>query len=65
MTREIVKPTSEYYSLQYINQKLEIFVLPFSEIKKQKKVDEIQAFSEHSANLVEEWKDDSEDDVWK
>lgn len=69
MTREIIKPTSEYYSLhipkEYINQKVEILVLPFSEIKKNKKADELKMFSEHSANLIEEWKDDAEDDIWK
>ena len=26
---------------------------------------ETKAFSNHSANLIEEWKDSSEDDVWK
>lgn len=26
---------------------------------------EIQAFSNHSANLIDEWKDNSEDDIWK
>ncbi|MDB9744039.1 DUF2281 domain-containing protein [Fibrobacterales bacterium] len=26
---------------------------------------ELKAFSNHSANLVEEWLDDEEDDVWK
>jgi len=26
---------------------------------------EINAFSNHSANLVDEWKDDDEDVVWK
>jgi hypothetical protein len=26
---------------------------------------EIKAFSNHSANLIEEWKDSSEDNIWK
>lgn len=26
---------------------------------------ETRAFTEHSANLVEEWKDSSEDEVWR
>jgi hypothetical protein len=26
---------------------------------------EINAFSNHSANLIDEWKDDSEDEIWK
>ncbi len=26
---------------------------------------EINAFSNHSANLIDEWKDESEDEIWK
>ena len=26
---------------------------------------EITAFSNHSANLIDEWKDQSEDEIWK
>lgn len=26
---------------------------------------EVQVYSNHSANLIEEWRDDSEDEVWK
>jgi len=26
---------------------------------------EINAFSNHTANLIEEWKDESEDEIWK
>ncbi len=26
---------------------------------------DIKAYSEHSANLIEDWKDSSEDEVWK
>lgn len=26
---------------------------------------ETKSFSDHSANLIEEWKDSSEDDIWK
>jgi len=26
---------------------------------------ETKAFSEHSAGLIEEWRDSSEDDIWK
>lgn len=26
---------------------------------------EIDAFSNHSANLVDEWKDENEDEIWK
>ena len=30
-----------------------------------KDISETQAFSNHTVNLIDEWKDDSEDDVWK
>jgi hypothetical protein len=29
------------------------------------KFSEINAFSNHSATLIDEWKDTSEDDIWK
>ena len=28
-------------------------------------VTKTQVFSDHSANLIDEWKDDSEEDIWK
>lgn len=44
MLREIIKPTSEYYSIhipkEYINQEIEILVLPFS-YEKENKVQQI------------------------
>ena len=27
--------------------------------------DETKVFSNHTANIIEEWKDDIEDDIWK
>ena len=27
--------------------------------------DETKVFSEHSANLIDDWKDDHEDEIWK
>lgn len=43
MIREIIRPTSEYYNLhipkEYINQEVEILVLPFSYKKKQKETE--------------------------
>lgn len=27
--------------------------------------DEIGVFSNHTANIIEEWQDDTEDDIWK
>ncbi|MEA3554762.1 MAG: hypothetical protein U9R39_10250 [Campylobacterota bacterium] len=71
MLREIIRPTTENYSIhipkEYINTEVEILVLPFNSFKnkiKSKEYNEIQAFSNHSANTVEEWKDNSEDEVW-
>lgn len=33
--------------------------------KKLEDITETQAFSDHTANLIEEWKDKNEDDIWK
>ena len=78
MYREIIEPTSQEYILkipkEYLDQKIEILILPFfSAVDKKKEsflkvsdsLDEIKAYSNHSANLIEEWKDSSEDDVWR
>ncbi len=32
---------------------------------KMKDQTETKAFSDHSANLIDDWKDESEDDIWK
>ncbi|CAA6812817.1 MAG: Unknown protein [uncultured Sulfurovum sp.] len=32
--------------------------------KQAKEQEETNAFSDHSANLIEEWKDEREDDIW-
>jgi len=70
MLREIITPTSNNYNIyiptEYINTEVEILVLPFdskNQVKPQKN-SELQAFSNHSANTIEEWKDDSEDEIW-
>jgi len=72
MLREIVRPTSENYNIhipkEYINTEVEILVLPFSNMQnkvKDNEQSEIQAFSNHSANNIEEWLDESEDEIWK
>lgn len=36
--------------------------IPNSKIKDQ---NETKTFSDHSANLIDDWKDESEDDIWK
>ena len=71
MLREIIRPTSENYSIhipkEYIDTEVEILVLPFDSTKnkiKPKEYTEVQSFSNHSANTIEEWLDDSEDEIW-
>ena len=36
--------------------------IPNSKMKDQ---NETKAFSDHSANLIDDWKDESEDEIWK
>ena len=71
MLREIIRPTSDTYKIhipsEYINRDVEILVLPFNGFEdkiKSKESNDIQAFSNHSASTIEEWLDDSEDEVW-
>ena len=71
MLREIIRPTSDSYNIhipkEYINRDVEILVLPFNGFEnkiKSKENNDVQAFSNHSANTIEEWLDDSEDEVW-
>lgn len=71
MLRQIIKPKSEHYDLlipkEYLNHEVEILVLPFESINNEKlnpEDNDIKAFSNHSASTIEEWIDDSEDDVW-
>ncbi|MEA3352934.1 MAG: hypothetical protein U9Q33_03835 [Campylobacterota bacterium] len=71
MLREIIRPTSENYNIhipkEYINTNVEILVLPFDTSNEKtinKKDSDIKAFSNHSANTIEEWLDDSEDEIW-
>lgn len=71
MLRQIIKPTSEHYDLhipkEYVNHEVEILVLPFDSSKntiQPQEYSEIEFFSNHSANTIEEWLDESEDEVW-
>jgi len=71
MLREIIRPTSENYNIhipkEYINTEVEILVLPFNTLNYKiinKEDNEIQAFSNYSANNIKEWQDDSEDEIW-
>ena len=55
------------FFLKNLNQK-ELKIVEDKSIKKEKLVEgiaEIQAFSNHSANLIDEWKDENEDKIWK
>ena len=71
MLRQIVRPTSENFNIhipkEYIDTDVEILVLPFKEFKNRinsKEENEIKAFTDHSANIIDEWLDDSEDKIW-
>ena len=62
MLRQIIKPTSEHYDLhipkEYLNREVEILVLPFESINNtqvDKEDYDLKAFSNHSANTIEEW----------
>ena len=55
------------FFLKNLNKK-ELKIVEDKSIKKEEFVEDIadiQAFSNHSANLVDEWKDNSEDEIWK
>ena len=53
------------FLLRHLNlQGLKIIEEP-QEVEFQKENEEVQAFSNHSANLIEDWKDEDEDAVWK
>ncbi len=67
MLRKIIRPISDNYNIripkEYINKKIEILVLPFMDPDNNKK-SEVKAFSNHSANTINEWKDPLEDEIW-
>ena len=52
------------FFLKNLNSK-ELSILEDKEIKEDEESKELQALSNHSANLVDEWKDENEDAVWK
>ena len=55
------------FFLKSLNTK-ELKIVENKRIKKKKSLEdvaEIQAFSNHSANLIDDWKDESEDAIWK
>ncbi|MBF0258176.1 MAG: hypothetical protein HQK62_04945 [Desulfamplus sp.] len=68
MLREIIIPKTDKYTInipeEYINQRMEILVLPFSyDSKDHIDISETKAFSNHTASKLKDWLDDSEDDV--
>ena len=72
MLRQIIRPTSDNFNIhipkEYINTDIEILVLPFKGFKNlinSKEENEIKTFTDHSANTINEWLDDSEDEIWK
>ena len=71
MLREIIRPTSENYNIhipkEHIDTDVEILVLPLNALNSKiidKEDNKIKAFFNHSANIIEEWLDDSEDEIW-
>jgi len=65
MIRKIAVPRSRSLTVaipeEFLNHKVEIVVFPIDD-----EVDpEVQALSDHSASLIDEWRDSSEDSVWK
>ncbi len=70
MKREITIPKNEYMNIRipkaYIDRKIEILIFPIdNELEESpKELSTLMAYSNHSANLVDEWLDDSEDNIW-
>lgn len=71
MIRKIIKPTSESYNIhiprEYIDTEVEILVLPFGSKEHNtthRQYSETEAYSNHTANTIEEWLDDNEDEIW-
>lgn len=52
------------FFLKNLNSK-ELQIIEDKEILRDEESRNIQAFSNHSANLVDEWREHSEDEVWK
>ncbi len=57
---------SIYSNVMFLLNNLNLKGLEIKEkFDNKKEIEEIENFSNHSANLVEEWKDLDEDTVWK
>ncbi|CAA9892955.1 conserved hypothetical protein [Candidatus Methylobacter favarea] len=68
MLREITVPHSEFLTIRipkdYLEQEVEILVFPIKKSAVNNEEAEIQAFSSHSAAIIEDWKDENEDQIW-
>ncbi len=68
MLREITVPHSEFLTIKipknYLDQEVEILIFPIGKNEVNNEETEIQAFSSHSAAIIEEWQDENEDQVW-
>ena len=70
MKREITIPKSEYMNIRipksYIDRKVEILIFPLDigNEESPNEFSDLMTYSNHSANLVDEWLDDSEDKIW-
>jgi hypothetical protein len=66
--RDILKVNKHqiHYTLpdDFNYNEVEIIILPKEEREKNDDID-IKSFSNHSASTIDEWMDDSEDDIWK
>ncbi len=52
------------FFLKNLNSK-ELQIIEDKKVQKNEESRELQTFSNHSANLIDEWKDDSEDSIWR
>jgi hypothetical protein len=68
MLREITVPHSEFLTIRipkdYLEQEIEILIFPIRKNTVNDEDAEIQAFSSHSAATIEDWQDESEDQIW-
>jgi hypothetical protein len=68
MLREITVPHSEFLTIRipkdYLEQEVEILIFPTRKNTVNDEEAEIQAFSSHSAAIIEDWQDENEDQVW-
>jgi len=56
----VIRIPKEYENVKE-NQNAKVIIL----LKENLENSEIKSFSNHTAELVDEWKDDTEDEVWK